>query len=62
MATKEIDTANKFVVGNRADAIVIGRPLAVLSKGEALNLAAWLVAIADDRDEFPAILEAIKNT
>jgi hypothetical protein len=34
----------------------------VLSREKALRLAAWIVALADDRDEFPALLEAVRNT
>ena len=54
-----MDTANLFAVGSRGEIVTIGRQVTPISKEEALNLAAWLVAMADDRDEFPALLEAI---
>ena len=56
-----MDTANLFAVGSRGETIMIGRRniVSVLSKEEALNLAAWLVLIADDRNEFPALLKEI---
>jgi hypothetical protein len=61
---KEIDTTNRFLVGT--DGIGITFPLIAvprrLSKADALNLAAWLVALADDGNEFPALLEAVNNT
>jgi hypothetical protein len=41
---------------------VILRFRAELSKPEALNLAAWIVALADDDDEFKDLLQAVKNT
>jgi hypothetical protein len=33
-----------------------------MSKERALRMAAWIVAITDDNDEFPTVLEAVKNT
>lgn len=48
-----INTENKFVVGGKDNRIVIMMPVHDLSKGDALLLAAWLVAMADDNDEFP---------
>lgn len=57
------DTANHFNVGARGDDIVVlsgmGRPL---SRERALNLAAWLVALADEDGEFDRLLEAVKAT
>lgn len=60
----EIDTTNRFFVGGGHHTITItGAPcLQPLSRSEALNLAAWLVALADFDDEFPAVLEAVRNT
>lgn len=58
----EIDTANRFLVGARGDDLVILRFARSVTKEEALNLAAWLVALADSKGEFPAILEAVQNT
>lgn len=34
----------------------------ILSKRDALNLAAWLVALADDEDQFQHVLDAVKST
>jgi hypothetical protein len=64
-AAAGINVTNKFLVGVRGDnALVIAklRPDYLLTKANALNLAAWLVALADDNDEFPALLRAIQNT
>lgn len=59
-----LSTLNLFFVGATSDQVVISRlPAApVLSKPEALNLAAWLVATADDDDEFAALLERVRGT
>lgn len=59
---EELDTGNHFAVGVANNAIVIRRTPSAMSKREALVLAAWLVALADDGDKFPAILEAVQNT
>ena len=57
------DTANHFCVSLNADSILCLRPIPQrMTKGEALNLAAWLVAMADDHDDFPALLDAVQNT
>jgi predicted phage-related endonuclease len=64
-AAAGINVTNKFLVGVRGDnTLVIAklRPDYLLTKANALNLAAWLVALADDNDEFPALLRAIQNT
>ena len=58
----EIDTTNRFFVGVQGDAVVLLRPVQRLSKDDALNLAAYLVALTDMNNEFPAILEAVRNT
>jgi hypothetical protein len=57
-----IDTTNLFWVGVKGEAIVVMRPRQHMTKAEALNLAAYLVVLADENDEFPALLEAVKNT
>lgn len=60
---KPIDTANRFLVGIQGgDIVVMLPPKGPISKKHALNLAAHLVAMADDNDEFPKILEAVCNT
>ena len=59
-----IDTMNYFLVGLYQDKVIIGSPpLAMLSRDLALNLAAWLVALADpDQVEFPKVLKALQET
>lgn len=63
MADKsEIDTSNKCFVGVHGDNLTIMRPpQGLISKPDALLLAAWLVALADDDGQFPAVLEAVQN-
>jgi hypothetical protein len=57
------DTTNRFMVSMRGDGLLVPiRPVQILTKDDALNLAAWLVAMADDNDEFPVLLEAVRNT
>lgn len=60
--TQEIDTTNWQLVGLMGDRITCVRLRFALSKSEALNLAAWLVAMADDDDAFGALLKAIQNS
>lgn len=62
---------NKFAVGAHGDRIVILGLGAIasemnnefgLSRGDALNLAAYLVALADPKDElFPALLRDVRG-
>jgi glutathione S-transferase len=57
---------NKFLVGLQgADIIVVGLPMraARMSREDALNLAAWLVAMAalDPEKEFTPILQEVLN-
>jgi hypothetical protein len=59
-----IDTFNRFMVGASASSpsrIQVARPpLGSISREEALNLAAWLVAMTDPaRQEFDALLKAV---
>jgi hypothetical protein len=50
-------------VGVRGDKIVIlASPIRPITFEEALNLGAWLVAIADRNNQFPKLLEEIKNS
>lgn len=63
--TSEIDTTNKYLVSRRGGDILILATNARLSKENALNLAAWLVALADDGTaphSFAEILRAVQNT
>ena len=61
----EIDVQNKFLVGMAADDITILMMAKRLSKQDALNLAAWIVALADgsaDNITFMTLLERVQNT
>lgn len=57
----EINVSNDSVVSVSGDQIVIMRLRQRMTKPEALRLAAWIVAIADDDESFPALLEAVQN-
>jgi hypothetical protein len=64
-----VETGNKFIVGaNTAGELRINafaiEPLRAtkLTKADAINLAAWLVALSGDEGEFRELLEAVKNT
>lgn len=58
----DIDTTNKFMVGLQGDQLVVMRPIQRLSTDDALNLAAYLVAMAEEKDgDFARVLEAIQN-
>lgn len=55
--------ANRFFVGGQGEVVVIGCQLGRLTKDDALNLAAWLVAITDPTQaEFAPLLKAILST
>lgn len=60
----DIDTSNEFIVGAIGDdlTVMLAPRLQHISKDQALRLAAWLVAMADDDNKFPEILKAIQNT
>ena len=69
--SKPIDTLNRFGVARaRKDTIVLLLPPVtspegvgpVLSKTDALNLAAYIVAMINDDASFSDTLKAIKNT
>ncbi len=56
------DTTNRFAVGAQGEHVVVLLPLPPkLTPAEALNLAAYLVALADD-GSFAGLLEAVMNT
>jgi len=60
---RELDTSNWFFVARGGDRIFLATVPDVLERDEALNLAAWLVSLADPRDEtFPRLLAAIRNS
>jgi hypothetical protein len=59
----EIDTGNDQLVGRSGDGTIsVMVPSRLMTRQQALRHAAWLVAIADDDDEFPAILDAVRST
>lgn len=52
-----------FMVGARGDKIAILALGRELTREQAMNLAGWLVALADPcGDEFTKYIEAIRNT
>jgi len=57
----DLETGNYRMVAVRGDRIAVLLAYQELSKAEALNLAAWLVALADDDDEFPELLDAVQG-
>jgi len=61
---QSVDPVNTFGVGRLGENIVIEWPVPKeLTKGEALNLAAWLAALADLEDVvFDALLRAVRAT
>jgi hypothetical protein len=55
------DTTNDSFVGVQGDRIVILRPRARMTKPEALRLAAWLVVLADEDQQFSVLLDAVRG-
>ncbi len=60
--TKQYDCTNYQAVGMNSDEIVILMPRARMTKEEALIHAAWLVSIADDKNEFSEILKQVRSS
>lgn len=62
--SEEIDAFNKFLVGMQGQSLVIlNPPRGVISKQDALVLAAWLVSMADPLGEqFEKTLAAVRGT
>lgn len=52
----------QFVGRDCGTHIVVLLPKQRMTMREALIHAAWLVALADDEEEFDAILDAVRNT
>ena len=59
----KIDTTNKYLVALRGDYVAVMLPIrtAKMTVDEAINLAAWLVALTDKR-KFEKTYEAVINT
>lgn len=62
---EKIDTLNRFVVGMIGGKIaIVFPPIAPITKEQALNLAAHLVALADTSEnhaDFLNVLKAVEN-
>jgi hypothetical protein len=59
----EIDATNKFMVGMNGDSIVVVNFERRMSKKDALNLAAWIVALADPMEtEFVHVFRKVLET
>jgi len=57
-----VDTANKFLVGRNGTDYVFLRPLPMrLSQADGYLLAAFLVAMGDDDDEWKRVFQAVRN-
>jgi hypothetical protein len=57
----ELNIGNRFVVGCVGDELTIMKQLPPrLSKSDALNLAVWLVFLADDNEIFKDLLQALE--
>lgn len=55
--------SNDQFVGRRGDGLItVAMPRPMMTRQEALTHAAWLVAVADDDDEFDAVLAAVRST
>ena len=55
-------TDNDQFVGVRGDKIVVLAPKQSMARAQALRHAAWIVALADEDEEFPAVLEAVRRS
>ena len=52
---------NALGVGIRGDKVVIVWSKSVMSQAEAINMAAWIVALTD-KEEFERVLEDVMRT
>jgi hypothetical protein len=59
---KSIEITNRQLVGRKGDRVVVMLPVQTMTVEEALVHAAWIVALADENDQFPEILERVQNT
>jgi len=63
----DLDSSNQFLVGAAGPCVVVlNPPTSGITRTQALNLAAWLVAIADALDDegpsFEQVLRAVLST
>lgn len=57
-----MDTTNKFLVSTQGEHVVVMLPLPPrLTREEALNLAAYLVGLADMNGEFDRLRQAVEE-
>jgi hypothetical protein len=62
-AITDDDVTNRHMVMMRGDRLYVGLPIGALTHDDALNLAAWLVAMAMDATiEFQELLTRVENT
>ena len=62
MSDTEIDTTNKFLVSSQGDNIVFIRPVPQrISQQDALLLAAYLVSMVCNEDQWQATLQAVQS-
>jgi hypothetical protein len=52
---------NVQMVGVRGESIVLLAPRPIMTREEAINLAAWLVALLDGEDDFNETLAAVEG-
>lgn len=59
----DIDTMNKCFVAAKGNDVVFLQPVPpILSTADALLLAAWLVAITGEDEQFARVLAAVEST
>lgn len=59
----ELNTENRYAVGvSGANIVILRPPRGSMSKSDALNLAAWIVALADNDGLFSATLDNVRST
>jgi len=60
---KELNITNQHFVARARENVQVAIPPSIFqSRGDALVFAAWIVALADDDDEFSAILDRVRST
>lgn len=61
MEPADVNTMNEHMVGVQGDFIVFLNPPAKITKERAIVLAAWILTLADDNDEFGIVIEAVQK-